>query len=701
MKKTARILAVLMAVLLGIATTIPALAAPNDATPSPGLPFEKGSLTLTKFIMDDLADATTNGTGGEIGDTNPNTGDSLAIIPAGAKTLGNVDFKVYQIDFSTYTDAHGNLNNTPLDSIFRQLMDEFNKLGFILIGDYDNPTHVESAQESAPGVRYRFPVTQVVNGNGVTGFTGTGVNSVLKTSDVAGTGHGTAKASNLNKGFYLVVEQLSDKVASHSFPFIVSVPMTNATGTGWIQNVFAYPKNGDISIEKEIDRNAVFVGEEVNFTVTVSVPADIRTYRSFYMTDILDEAVDYKTGSMQVYGMTSATDPGTLIAASTASPARDNFTVNLTPTATTPVKNTLEVKFVKKASTATGTPYPGSFQPPVGWNESREIDGDGFWTLGLYKFVRFEFTGYINDKILSRIGTDSSTGADLNGAYPEGEQHWAYTLFNEAEINFRNKFETGADRKRKSKTVRTHSAAILLEKRDANTKEPLAGAEFKIASTEQNARDGKFLKKVTTQFAVNGVTYKVGAILDAGNAADALIIANAAATGNTADWVEASKIITAADAPAYLNDAALWTYVQGKAIVRFQGLKEFGNWGATKGSTVVASDMEDVNKSVISYPPATESNKYLTYWVVETKTPTPDYNLLLEPIKVEFVGRTKSNFANWYTVNGGIVNNTNKFTLPETGGVGTILFTAGGIALIVVAAFLFVMSMRKKKASEG
>ena len=697
MKKTARILAVLMAILLSIATMVPSFAKPNDdPAPSPGLPFEKGNLTVTKFLMPDLDLAGIPSNGGEIGDTSPNTGDSLAIIPPSATPLGGIDFKVYKIDFTSYTDLHGNLNNTPLDTLFRNLMDEFNKMGFKL-DNYENPTLVESAQESAPGVRYQFPVAQVTDATpGVTGFTGTGVNSVLKTA-----ADGTATVKNLVKGFYLVVEQLNnaDTVASVSFPFIVSIPMTNATGTGWIQNVFAYPKNGSISIEKEIDRNAVFVGEEVNFTVTVSVPADIRTYGEFFMTDILDPALDYKTGSMQVYGMTSDSDAGTLIAESTTTPARDNFTIGLP---TTGNDNTLSVNFVKKASTVAGPQNPG-FNAPTSWNESREMDADGFWTLGLYKFVRFEFKCYINEEILSRIGTDPSSGADLNGAYPENEQHWAYTLFNEAQINFKNKFDVDANkpaRTRKSRTVRTHTAAILLEKRDANTKEALAGAEFKIASSEQNARDGKFLKKVTTQFAVNGVTYKVGAILDAGNAADAAIIANAAAAGNTADWVEASKIITAADANDYLNDAALWTYVQGKAIVRFQGLKEFGNWGAVKGSTVVANDMEDVNKSNISYPPATESNKYLIYWVVETKTPTPDYNLLLEPIKVEFIGRTKSNFANWYTVNGGIVNNTNKFTLPETGGTGTILFTAGGIALIVVAAFLFVMSMRKKKASE-
>ena len=710
MKKTARILAVLMAILLGMAMMIPSFAAPNDdPAPSPGLPFEKGNLTVTKFLMPDLDLAGIPSNGGEIGDTSPNTGDSLAIIPPSATPIGGIDFKVYKIDFSSYTDTHGNLNNTPLDSLFRQLMDEFNKMGFKL-NDYENPTYVESAQRDPANTPdgFKFPVTQVTDATpGVTGFTGTGTNSVLKTA-----ADGTATVKNLVKGFYLVVEQLNnaDTVASVSFPFIVSIPMTNATGTGWIQNVFAYPKNGSIKIDKEIDRNAVFVGEEVNFTVTVSVPADIRTYGEFYMTDIIDEALDLKLDSLKVHGLQTEAEASTAaneIKATGAAGdngstvAHTNFTTAQAATGT-PAKNLFTVSFVKKPSTS-GT--PGPFGAPVSWNESREIDADGFWTLGEYKFVRFEFTCYVNDKILSLIGSDPSSGTDLNGDYPEGEQHYAYTAFNEAQINFKNKFDVDANkpaRKRKSPTVRVHSAAILLTKQDANTKEALAGAEFKIASTMQNAKDGKFLKKVVTQFtAANGVVYKVGAILDAGKAADAAIIAGTL-PANTADWMEKSEIYTAAQILAAFPNNAAYTALADKAIVCFQGLKEFGNWAALKGSTVDSADLEDLRKLPITFDPVgspVAAADYLTYYIVETKTPSPDYNLLLEPIEVKFLPTT-SKFANWYTVNGGIVNNTNKFTLPETGGVGTILFTAGGIALIVVAAFLFIMSARKKKVSE-
>ena len=720
MKKTARILAVLMAILLSIATMIPAMAEPNDnnqPTPSGvdgGLPYDKGSLTITKYLMNDLDLAGDPNDGGEIGDSgaqgNKNAG---AIIPPSpdAETLADVKFDIYKIDFSSYIDQDGftthNTTNAPLDHIFRSLLDDFNKMGFIMVDNsgnlaYENPTFIESAQRNpdVPTEGYKFPVSHLT--------------TVTTGSD------GSVTESNMDKGFYLVVEQLgNDKVASVSFPFIVAIPMTNPAGDGWIQHVYAYPKNGDLTIEKEIDRNSVHVGEEVNFTVTVSVPSDIRTYNKFFMTDTLDDALDYKVGSMKVYGLLNETDPS--IAANEikatgaigdnggATVAHDNWTLTYgthPDPAKSALTNVLAVNFTKKASTA-GT--PGPFGTPVSWNESREIDGDGFWTLRQYKYVRFEFTCHVNDKILARAGTDISQAANApSGDYPAADQSFAYTLLNEAEINFLNKFEAESGkepRTRKSKLVRTHSAALVLAKVDANTKEVLVGAEFKIASSKQNAIAGKFMKKVTTAFTVDGVNYKVGAILDPGNSIDAVVLGDTAADGKTADWVETSAIPTAADlANYYKKDPALEAYVTGKAVVRFEGLKDFGNWSAKKGTTVDGEDLEDVRKENFEIPAANTSSKYMTYWVVETQAPPSaagkqDYNLLLEPIEVEFT-RANGTFANWYTRDGGTIHNTNKFTLPKTGGIGTILYTAGGIALITVAGFLFLMSARKKKANE-
>ena len=39
-------------------------------------------------------------------------------------------------------------------------------------------------------------------------------------------------------------------------------------------------------------------------------------------------------------------------------------------------------------------------------------------------------------------------------------------------------------------------------------------------------------------------------------------------------------------------------------------------------------------------------------------------------------------------------------TLPATGGMGTVLFTAGGIAVVLMAGALFVMYMKKRNAED-
>ena len=39
-------------------------------------------------------------------------------------------------------------------------------------------------------------------------------------------------------------------------------------------------------------------------------------------------------------------------------------------------------------------------------------------------------------------------------------------------------------------------------------------------------------------------------------------------------------------------------------------------------------------------------------------------------------------------------------TLPATGGIGTVLFTAGGISVVLIAGALFVMYMKKKNSED-
>lgn len=85
---------------------------------------------------------------------------------------------------------------------------------------------------------------------------------------------------------------------------------------------------------------------------------------------------------------------------------------------------------------------------------------------------------------------------------------------------------------------------------------------------------------------------------------------------------------------------------------------------------------------------------YGTYYILETKAPA-GYNLLTDPIEARI--NEKSHLQSEETNSTILVVNT-RFVLPETGGMGTTAFTAGGLVIICSAAALILLNYRKKKS---
>lgn len=79
---------------------------------------------------------------------------------------------------------------------------------------------------------------------------------------------------------------------------------------------------------------------------------------------------------------------------------------------------------------------------------------------------------------------------------------------------------------------------------------------------------------------------------------------------------------------------------------------------------------------------------YGQYYLVETKAPA-GFNLLDQPIAVQ-IHETSHEAENIITVY------NSKFTLPETGGMGTTLFTVTGIAVLSVSSVLLLTGKKKK-----
>ena len=84
------------------------------------------------------------------------------------------------------------------------------------------------------------------------------------------------------------------------------------------------------------------------------------------------------------------------------------------------------------------------------------------------------------------------------------------------------------------------------------------------------------------------------------------------------------------------------------------------------------------------------------YYLVETQAPS-GYNLLADAVKVNFTDTDVATTAGIYTVQ---VPNKSGIQLPITGGTGTVIFTIIGIALMVGAVVLFVVSRKKAEESK-
>lgn len=91
------------------------------------------------------------------------------------------------------------------------------------------------------------------------------------------------------------------------------------------------------------------------------------------------------------------------------------------------------------------------------------------------------------------------------------------------------------------------------------------------------------------------------------------------------------------------------------------------------------------------------------YWIVETDAPE-GYNGVTAPIKVTVTVSADDNVNNWTISKNGVaepdkvidIENSTGTILPGTGGMGTILFTVIGVALVIAVAGSFVVSRRRR-----
>lgn len=643
---------------------------------------QKGSITIHKFEYNPSSGATSQqGTGAE--------GEAA---PSGAKPLGGVTFEIYQVQSQTWLESYygGQVTASSQD---------FSKMD---ASDYYTKNSTTGA------ITVNSGATKVAT----------------VTTTTTETDKGVAKKDGLALGLYLVVEtKAPDKVTSPADPFLVSVPMTRIADndttnklTDWIYDVHVYPKNsttyGQVTIEKkgytgggtgvalegvqfklqkqngadwtditanDSNGSTYNLTTDINGKITIAglSQGEYRIFEDAYSNTsankgyILDAEYHtftvQKDGKIQVDGNVSA---NATIQVANHRPDMKKEVYNGTEWKqdaqygvgdTVPYKITIEVpKNIDKLSTFTVTDTPTGLTDNVSSIEVKDDttdltknthytvadNGNGFTIT----FTPAEMAAYAGEKLVITYTATVSNDAVVGG---KGNS-------NNAKLTYTNK-------------INTHDSPAAPSTNTIEDSAVMYSFGIKVVKTAEN-----------------GTTALPGVVFD---------LYREAKTGET-------------------------------PIVNAETLKKAG-LDITKKWILVKSGLTTNANGIIDTSDSNNATNYThglangDYYLVETKT-VDGYNLLTKPVKVKLdvTATTTWQKTNVYDASGNLVKhgtvtkttfthtsnngdatktelavakviNRKGFTLPVTGGFGTLLFSGIGV-LLVLAGVGVLFSLKKK-----
>lgn len=647
---------VLSAAMVLSTMTVTAFAETSTTTPATIDTTKTGSITIHKYEY--------NESGGEAG-----TGETTDVnkVPRDAKALEGAGFTIYKVADIDDLAKYYNANPESLPSVDDYLTD----------GEINASKVLETKSE-------------------------------VKTDNA-----GIAKFDNLALGFYVVVETTTpDKVTTPVKPFIVSVPMTTKDGDNWLYDVHVYPKNkttyGGVTLEKTGKdgtklEGVTFILQKQNGSSWVNVTKNENT------GDDLNLKTD-KDGRITVEGLSQGkyrfieTDRGTNNGYIMDGATVYEFTV------------TADGKIVYDGKTENNIIITVKNEKPDMTKQVKERDKDNWkqdpvadYNVGdmvpykitidvpsnitnLKEFTLTDTPTNLDDKEVSLQCEGSDVDLNAYSVAKEGEHGFKITFTTENMASYAGKY-----------IVVTYNAELL------------GGAVTTINGNQNTAKLEYSNKILPGQDDKDNPNRPENPDIKPGK--DSIEDSAVVYTFKLQILKKAEK---ADGIPLQDVEFDLYKEVSKETINAITGAK----------AKNVGLDSEKYWLKINTDPLKTDENGEVsqsglangTYYLVETKT-NKNYNLLKEPVKVELnIVYTTTTKTEWVTDENGVktlvkneitktefkegsdtstgthtetIINKSGFTLPITGGMGTVLFSIAGFALMAGAAFVLLKGRRK------
>lgn len=608
MKAFQRILAVLLCLVMSLGMISMVASAATTDTIDT---TAKGSLTIHKYEYNrPQGETATNGTGA-----------STDTVPSGAKGLNGVTFKITYVtgvDYYKYNDA------TSLDVDKAKTMITANSTSYT-------------------------ETTKKVNG----------VDGIIE--------------KELPLGIYLVQEiSAPSQITAPVADFLVSIPMTDSTGDGWLYDVHVFPKNGStyapvtlkkVGVQENFDENAdndtvplggaVFTLEEYENNAWTPVTANDKGQPLNLTTADGTGLITVSELAPGTYRFTETNAPDNYIMDGTI---HYQFTIGTDGKVYYDGQATNDVVIVTTKTTEVTTKAPivvTNYKP----NAKKEItDGQDITMVG--KKVSYKVTVAVPENIIKLDKfevTDAPTGlkVDLSSIKVNNVAVTEKTYWNDVTANGNGGFK--------------------LEFVPANMTD-VAGETIEITYQAEITSDA-----IDNNKATNDVTLTYNDVIDS----ESEKTIDPPGTETKLFDVTITKYKDSVNPANKLNDVKFVLYKDSVADANKIKVVSQGN-----GNYNVADTDDGVAEDAYTMTTANGGNLKIsglangTYYLVETAT-VAGYNLLKEPVEIT---------VNNADIDAGTINVINKagFQLPQTGGIGTLMFIiiggvlmAGGICLIV------------------